>query len=72
MGWTALKQEIQKCVVSNMGSATHHHAVGKDHAESFAVEVGKQTIDWIVAMKRHFDPNYILNPGVLIHQQSKL
>ena len=57
VAWSALKNEIQECVVSNMGSATHHHAVGKDHAESFAFEVGKQNMDWMIALKKHFDPN---------------
>merc|ERR1719295_1499377 len=61
-----LKNEIQLCVVRNGGSSTHHHAVGKDHAQSFVKEVGVQNIEWMTVLKQHFDPHWILNPGVLI------
>eukprot|EP01083_Nonionella_stella_P168586 569537_1 len=64
--WCELKKNIQECIVANVGSSTHHHAVGKDHAKSFVKEVGMQNIEWMVTLKRHFDPRWILNPGVLI------
>eukprot|EP01084_Bolivina_argentea_P269859 458748_1 len=64
--WCELKNNIQECVVSNIGSSTHHHAVGKDHAQSFVKEVGIPNIEWMISLKKYFDPNWILNPGVLI------
>ena len=64
--WCSLKTIIQECIVTNIASSTHHHAVGKDHAPSFVKEVGIDNIEWMISLKKHFDPNWILNPGVLI------
>jgi len=45
------------------GSPSHHHGVGRlmqPWVESF---LGKEELDVLRALKRHFDPNNIMNPG---------
>ena len=64
--WAEIKREASDAVLSNGGSITHHHAVGRDHRpgydrqrpDGFALALG--------AAKQALDPAGILNPGVLI------
>lgn len=49
-----------------LGTISHHHAVGVDHAPYLAAEIGALGIDVLTAVKRELDPNGVLNPGKLI------
>jgi alkyldihydroxyacetonephosphate synthase len=45
------------------GSPTHHHGVGKLFSPWLERHLGKESMDVLKAIKRHFDPNNIMNPG---------
>jgi len=49
-----------------LGTITHHHAVGTDHAPYLAGEVGSLGIDVMTSVKRALDPTGVLNPGKLL------
>lgn len=45
------------------GSPSHHHGVGKLMHQWIERFLGKEEMDALRALKRHFDPNGIMNPG---------
>jgi alkyldihydroxyacetonephosphate synthase len=49
-----------------LGTITHHHAVGLDHAPYLAGEIGALGVDVLRAVKQRLDPSGILNPGKLL------
>ena len=49
-----------------LGTISHHHAVGVDHAPYLAAEIGDLGVDVLAAAKRAVDPKGILNPGKLL------
>lgn len=59
--------EYQKGILDNIqkyGAAmSHHHGIGKMTAPWLEGQLGKNQIDVLKALKRHFDPNNIMNPG---------
>jgi len=52
--------------IGPLGTITHHHAVGVDHAPYLAAEIGTIGVDVLRAVKDTLDPDWILNPGKLI------
>ncbi len=48
------------------GSLSHHHGVGRMMAPWMEVHLGKTQMDVLRALKNHFDPNHIMNPGGLL------
>jgi alkyldihydroxyacetonephosphate synthase len=49
-----------------LGTISHHHAVGLDHAPYLAREIGGLGMDVLAAVKRALDPGGVCNPGKLI------
>jgi alkyldihydroxyacetonephosphate synthase len=50
--------------IAKSGAAiSHHHGVGKQTSPWLEEQIGKPQIDVIRALKSHFDPNNIMNPG---------
>ncbi len=47
------------------GTIAHHHGIGRVRKEWLRKELG-EGVDLLAALKRAFDPNGIMNPGVLI------
>ena len=45
------------------GSLSHHHGVGRMMASWMEKHLGTMQMDVLRALKRHFDPNSIMNPG---------
>jgi len=45
------------------GSLSHHHGVGKMMGPWMEKHLGKEQMDVLRSLKRHFDPHGILNPG---------
>ncbi len=45
------------------GSLSHHHGVGKMIAPWMEKHLGKEQMDILRAIKKHLDPNNIMNPG---------
>jgi alkyldihydroxyacetonephosphate synthase len=52
--------------IAGLGTISHHHAVGVDHAPYLAGEIGDLGVEVLAAVKRTLDPTNILNPGKLI------
>ena len=52
-------------IVENHGSLSHHHGVGKMMAPYMETHLGSVQMDVLRAIKRHFDPHGIMNPGGL-------
>ncbi|MBI2391878.1 MAG: FAD-binding oxidoreductase [Deltaproteobacteria bacterium] len=50
-------------IVENGGSVSHHHGVGRLFAPWIERHLGKEQMAVLRALKRHFDPNDIMNPG---------
>jgi len=50
-------------IVECGGSISHHHGIGRMFAPWMEAHLGREQVDVLRALKRHFDPNGILNPG---------
>jgi alkyldihydroxyacetonephosphate synthase len=50
-------------MVAAGGSISHHHGIGKMFAPWMETYLGKEQLEVLRALKRHFDPNDIMNPG---------
>ncbi len=50
-------------IIANGGSLSHHHGVGKLLAPWMEAHLGREQMEVLRALKRHFDPNNIMNPG---------
>ena len=64
--WRAAKRAATDAIVAAGGTITHHHAVGRDHADWLPAEVGPLGIALLRAAKAELDPAGILNPGKLL------
>lgn len=65
--WSRAKQAACEAITDEgLGTITHHHAVGTDHAPYLRAEIGDVGIAVLAAAKRAVDPTGILNPGKLI------
>ncbi|HEX8745263.1 MAG TPA: FAD-binding oxidoreductase [Thermoleophilaceae bacterium] len=64
--WAAAKRAAMDAIVSSGGTITHHHAVGHDHAEWLAAEIGELGVEALRAVKDRLDPAGIMNPGKLL------
>ncbi len=68
--WDEVKAAASEAIIGAGGTITHHHAVGRDHRpwydrqrpEPFGVALG--------AAKQALDPDWMLNPGVLLDPPS--
>ncbi len=50
-------------IQKNGGSLSHHHGVGRMIGPWMEKHLGKEQMDVLRALKKHFDPNGIMNPG---------
>ncbi|MBM22998.1 MAG: FAD-binding oxidoreductase, partial [Gammaproteobacteria bacterium] len=65
--WKQIKIATNEMVVSEGGTVTHHHAVGRDHRiNGYDVQRQSGFKDMLTAAKSSVDPRSIMNPGVLI------
>ena len=60
-------REFQKGIIDQIqgagGSLSHHHGIGKMIAPWMARHLGETQMDILKALKHHFDPDNIMNPG---------
>lgn len=54
---------IINSIQKNGGSLSHHHGVGRMIGPWMEEHLGKEQMDVLRALKKHFDPNNIMNPG---------
>ncbi|WIY07381.1 FAD-binding oxidoreductase [Amycolatopsis mongoliensis] len=52
--------------ITGLGTISHHHAVGVDHAPYLKAEIGELGVEVLRAAKSAVDPTGILNPGKLV------
>ncbi|MFD0887742.1 FAD-linked oxidase C-terminal domain-containing protein, partial [Streptosporangium algeriense] len=64
--WGRAKRAASAAIVAAGGTISHHHGVGRDHREAYAVEIGELGGEILRGIKDRLDPEGILNPGVLI------
>lgn len=62
----AIKKAASDVVMKGGGTITHHHAVGKLHRPWYDQQRPDLFAEAIKAAKRALDPNWVLNPGVLV------
>jgi alkyldihydroxyacetonephosphate synthase len=63
--WQRAKAAASKAI-SGLGTISHHHAVGTDHAPYLEAEIGVLGIEVLQSVKRTLDPTGVLNPGKLV------
>ncbi|MCW5254788.1 FAD-binding oxidoreductase [Streptomyces sp. SHP 1-2] len=64
--WYDAKAAASDAMMTTGATITHHHAVGRDHRNWLATEIGPTGTGILRAVKHHLDPTNILNPGALI------
>jgi alkyldihydroxyacetonephosphate synthase len=62
----AKKAACEAITTDSLGTISHHHATGVDHAPYLPREIGALGVDVLGAVKRELDPDGVLNPGKLI------
>ena len=59
----AFHREVVSRIVAAGGSLSHHHGVGRMLAPWMEQHLGAAQMNVLRAIKKHFDPNNIMNPG---------
>jgi len=57
---------VLDAILANGGSISHHHGVGRLFSPLMRRHLGDEQIAVIRALKNHFDPHGVMNPGALI------
>ena len=63
--WQVAKAAASEAI-TGLGTISHHHAVGVDHAPYLEAEIGGLGLDVLASVKRTLDPTGVLNPGKLL------
>jgi alkyldihydroxyacetonephosphate synthase len=66
--WRRLKGAASRAIVDAGGTISHQHGVGRDHAGYLAAEKGELGMAVLADVARRFDPDGIMNPGVLLRE----
>lgn len=61
--YLTLQYSVLEAIQKSGASMSHHHGVGKQTAPWLEDQIGKPAMEVIRALKQHFDPHNILNPG---------
>jgi alkyldihydroxyacetonephosphate synthase len=61
--YIAYRTGLVDAMVNAGGSPSHHHGVGRLMHQWIERFLGKQEMEVLRTLKRHFDPNNIMNPG---------
>ena len=64
--WRRLKDAASRAIVDHGGTISHQHGVGRDHARYLPAEKGELGMALLADVARRFDPDGIMNPGVLL------
>ncbi len=63
--WDEVKAAASEAIHGAGGTITHHHAVGRDHADTYRRQAPDAFLASLSATKRALDPADIMNKGVL-------
>ena len=70
--WKDIKLATNEICISNQGTVTHHHAVGRDHRPNGYDQQRPELFNKVlISAKSTLDPKGIMNPGVLIDPEGK-
>ena len=58
-----LQYGILQAVQESGAAMSHHHGIGKQTGPWLEKQIGSPNMDILRALKQHFDPNNIMNPG---------
>ena len=61
--YLALQYGVLEAIQQSGAAMSHHHGIGKQTAPWLEDQIGTACMDVIRVLKRHFDPNGIMNPG---------
>jgi alkyldihydroxyacetonephosphate synthase len=61
--FTAFHRGMIQSIVAAGGSLSHHHGIGRLMAPWMEAHLGQEQMAVLRALKRHFDPRGIMNPG---------
>jgi len=64
--WWTIKRAASEAIVAEGATISHHHGVGTDHAPYLAAEKGPLGMAALASIVRTFDPEGLMNPGVLL------
>ena len=64
--WRRLKDGASQAIVEHGGTISHQHGVGRDHAAYLLAEKGELGMAVLTDVAQRFDPEGIMNPGVLL------
>jgi alkyldihydroxyacetonephosphate synthase len=64
--WATIKEAATEAILSNGGTVTHHHAIGRDHRAYVERERPPLVSAALSAARRVLDPATICNPGALL------
>lgn len=67
--WKKIKSTASEQIVKHVGTISHQHGVGVDHAKYLPAEKGPMGISAIQSLCDHFDPKGIMNPGKLLREE---
>jgi len=67
--WSLIKEAASYKIIEHLGTISHQHGVGYDHAPYLENEKSKTGISALSCLMHHFDPESLLNPGKLISQE---
>lgn len=62
----AFRERVITAILAAGGSPSHHHGVGRLFRDQLPEHLGKAETGVLRALKSHFDPHGIMNPGVLL------
>lgn len=61
--FTTFHRGLVETILAHGGSISHHHGVGRVLAQWMEGHLGKSSMELLRAVKKHLDPNNIMNPG---------
>jgi alkyldihydroxyacetonephosphate synthase len=61
--FVAFHRGILDAIQKSGAAMSHHHGIGKLFAPWIEGQIGKNQMEVFKALKKHFDPNNIMNPG---------
>jgi alkyldihydroxyacetonephosphate synthase len=67
--WRRLKRAASEAIVAGGGTISHQHGVGRDHLPYVEAEKGALGMVVLADVARRFDPEQIMNPGVLVEDR---
>ncbi len=67
--WQKIKDTASKEIVRHVGTISHQHGVGVDHAKYLPAEKGEMGIGAIQSLCDYFDPKQQMNPGKLLRKE---